>query len=94
MTRLMACEFAPRVRVNALAVRAVETDALGMFLQMEGMREQMEAKTPMGRIGTVEDVALAALYLASPASQWVTGKVFEIDGGSVDSTWPMKIAGY
>jgi 7-alpha-hydroxysteroid dehydrogenase len=94
MTRLMACEFAPRVRVNALAVGAVETDALGMFLQMEGMREQMEAKTPMGRIGTVEDVALAALYLASPASQWVTGKVFEIDGGSVDSTWPMKIAGY
>jgi len=94
MTRLMACEFAPRVRVNALAVGAVDTDALRMFLEMPGMRERMIEKTPMGRIGTVEDVALAALYLASPASSWVTGKVLEIDGGTVDSSWPFKIPGF
>ena len=95
MTRLLACEFAPRVRVNALAVGAVSTDALALLLSMGGdIEEQMVARTPMGRIGTTEDVALAALYLATPASDWVTGKVFEIDGGAVDSTWPLKIKGY
>jgi 7-alpha-hydroxysteroid dehydrogenase len=94
MTRLLACEFAPRVRVNALAVGAVETDALRAFLDIGDMREAMIKKTPMGRIGTVEDVALAALYLASPASSWVTGKVLEIDGGTVDSSWPLDIPGY
>jgi len=95
LTRLLACEFAPKVRVNALAVGAVSTDALNVFLAMcGGLEEQMVADTPMGRIGTTEDVALAALYLATPASAWVTGKVFEVDGGAVDSTWPLKIKGY
>ena len=92
MTRLLACEFAPRVRVNALAVGATETEALGMFLRAAPeLRAQMEALTPMARLGTPEDVALAVLYLASPASSWVTGKIFEIDGGTVASNWPLKM---
>jgi len=93
LTRLMACEFAPRVRVNALAVGATLTDALGLFVKGE-LKEQMEAMTPMGRLGSTEDIAAAALYLASPAAGWVTGKVFEVDGGTVDSNWPLKIPGY
>ena len=48
----------------------------------------------MGRLGSTEDIAAAALYLASPAAGWVTGKVFEVDGGTVDSNWPLKIPGY
>ena len=92
MTRLLAHEFAPRVRVNALAVGATETDALMPFLgAAEGLREQMVARTPMGRLGTPEDIALAVLYLASPASSWVTGKIFEVDGGTIASNWPFKI---
>jgi len=92
MTRLLAYEFAPRVRVNALAVGATETDALSPFLEAaEGLRQQMVALTPMGRLGTPEDIALAALYLASPASAWVTGKIFEVDGGTVASNWPIKM---
>jgi 7-alpha-hydroxysteroid dehydrogenase len=87
MTRMLAQEFAPRVRVNAIAVGAVETSALAPFLDDE-LRAQMSALTPMRRIGTVEDIALAVLYLATPASSWVTGKVFEIDGGSEVSNWP------
>ena len=87
MTRQLAAEFAPRVRVNALAVGAVETSALAPFLNDE-LRGAMEARTPMGRIGQVEDIALAALYLASPASSWVTGKVFEVDGGTETTNWP------
>src|SRR5438552_10648414 len=87
MTRQLAAEFAPRVRVNALAVGAVETSALRPFLTDE-IRRQMEAMTPMRRIGTVEDVALAALWLCSPAGSWVTGKVVEVDGGTESTNWP------
>jgi 7-alpha-hydroxysteroid dehydrogenase len=93
MTRLLACEFAPHVRVNALAVGATQTDALMPFLSDE-LRQQMEALTPMARLGTVEDIALAALYVASPAASWMTGKVLEIDGGTVASNWPIKIPAF
>jgi 7-alpha-hydroxysteroid dehydrogenase len=92
MTRLLAHEWAPQVRVNALAVGATETDALGPFLEAaDGLREQMVALTPMARLGTPQDIALAVLYLASPASSWVTGKVYEIDGGTIASNWPFKM---
>ncbi len=92
MTRLLAHEFAPHVRVNALAVGATETESLGPFLDAAaGVREQMTALTPMARLGTAEDIALAVLYLASPASSWVTGKILEIDGGTIASNWPFKM---
>ncbi len=94
MTRLMAFEFAPHVRVNAVAAGATETDALRPFLQSGDLREQMEALTPMGRLGTVEDIAGAALFLVSPAGSWVTGKVLEIDGGTIASNWPIKIPAF
>src|SRR5262245_4596877 len=87
MTKQLAAELAPRVRVNALAVGAVETAALRPFLNDE-IRRQMEALTPMRSIGTVEDIALAALWLCSPASGWVTGKVVEVDGGIESTNWP------
>jgi len=93
MTRLMAFELAPHVRVNALAVGATLTDSLGLFLN-EDVRRQMCELTPMGRLGTVEDIAQAALYLVSPASSWMTGKVIEIDGGTVASNWPIKIPAF
>jgi 7-alpha-hydroxysteroid dehydrogenase len=87
MTRQLAAEFAPRVRFNALAVGAVETSALMPFLT-EDLRRQMESMTPMRRLGRVEDIALAALWLCSPAGGWVTGKVVEVDGGSESTNWP------
>lgn len=87
MTRQLAAEFAPRIRVNALAVGAVHTSALAPFLTDE-TRGQMERMTPMRRLGTVEDVALAALWLCSPAGGWVTGKVVEVDGGTETTNWP------
>ena len=87
MTRQLAAEFAPRIRVNALAVGAVDTSALRPFLTDE-IRGQMEAMTPMRRIGTVDDVALAALWLCTPAGGWVTGKVVEVDGGTEQTNWP------
>jgi 7-alpha-hydroxysteroid dehydrogenase len=94
LTRLLACEFAPRIRVNALAVGAILTEALGPFLAQDGLKDKMEALTPLRRLGSPEDIALAALYLCSPASSWVTGKVFEVDGGTVASNWPIKLQAY
>jgi 7-alpha-hydroxysteroid dehydrogenase len=91
LTRLLATELAPKIRVNALAVGAVETSALAPFLKAEGMREKMESLTPLGRIGQVEDIAAAALWLASDAASWVTGKVIEVDGGQETTNFPIKL---
>ena len=87
MTRQLATELALRVRVNAIAVGAVETSSLVPFLN-DDLKARMEELTPMGRLGQVEDIALAALWLCSPAGGWVTGKVVEVDGGIETTNWP------
>jgi 7-alpha-hydroxysteroid dehydrogenase len=81
MTRNIAGELAPLVRVNAISVGGVATEGLAMVLTDDALRRQFEAGTPMHRPGSPEDIACAALYLASDASSWVTGKVFQVDGG-------------
>jgi 7-alpha-hydroxysteroid dehydrogenase len=81
VTRNIAAELAPRVRVNAITVGGVATQALDMVLTDDALRARFEAGTPMGRAGEPEDIACAVLYLASDASSWVTGKVFAVDGG-------------
>jgi 7-alpha-hydroxysteroid dehydrogenase len=82
MTRELAAEFAPKVRVNAIGVGGVATSALEAFLADESMRRTLAENTPMKRIGEPEDIAACALFLASPASSWVTGKVYDVDGGA------------
>lgn len=81
MTRLLAADLAPRVRVNAIAVGSVATSALEIVLENEELRDEMVAQTPLRRLGEPDDIAIAALYLASPAGSFVTGKVWEVDGG-------------
>lgn len=82
LTRNLAAEVAPKVRVNAISVGGVDTRSLAMVLANDALKKQFEANTPMARPGTPEDIAAAALFLASPASSWVTGKIFQIDGGT------------
>ncbi len=82
VTKNLAAELAPRVRVNAISVGGVATQALEVVLTDDTLRLMFEANTPMHRPGTPEDIACAALYLASPAGSWVTGKVFQVDGGT------------
>lgn len=81
LTRLMASDLAPRIRVNGIAVGSVATSALEIVLTNDDLRNEMVAKTPLHRLGETDDIAIAALYLASPASSFVTGKVLEVDGG-------------
>jgi 7-alpha-hydroxysteroid dehydrogenase len=87
MTRLMASELAPDVRVNGIAPGSILTDALRTLLDEPSLQKMCD-RTPMKRLGDVEDIALAALYLASPAAKWVTGKVLEVDGGMETTNMP------
>jgi 7-alpha-hydroxysteroid dehydrogenase len=80
-TRLAAADLAPRIRVNAIAVGAAATSALDIVLTDDGLRTQMEQATPLRRIGDPQDVAAAVIFLASPASGYITGKILEVDGG-------------
>ena len=80
-SRLAARDLAPRIRVNAIAVGSVATSALDFVVQNDEMRAAMEDATPLHSIGEAEDVAAAVVYLASPASAYMTGKVLEVDGG-------------
>jgi 7-alpha-hydroxysteroid dehydrogenase len=70
------------VRVNAIDVGGVATRSLEIVLTDDELRRQFIDGTPMHRPGEPEDIACAVLYLVSDASSWVTGKVFEIDGGT------------
>jgi 7-alpha-hydroxysteroid dehydrogenase len=81
MTRILAQEFAPKVRVNAIVVGQILTPGAASVLSKETLA-QAAANIPMGRLGDVRDIAGCALYLASPASSWVTGRVVEVDGGA------------
>jgi 7-alpha-hydroxysteroid dehydrogenase len=81
LTRLLAQDLAPRIRVNAIAVGSVATSALEIVLTNDDLRTEMVDNTPLRRLGEPEDIAIAALYLASPAGSFVTGKIFEVDGG-------------
>lgn len=80
LTALMATDLSPRIRVNAVAPGSIETDALGSVLNDE-MRATMLSLTPLQRLGRVEDIAAAVVYLASDAGSFLTGKVLEVDGG-------------
>ena len=79
LTMTFAFELAPYIRVNAIQPGGVWTEGAAPFL--EPAKDVIVRNTPLKRFGTVEDIGLLALYLASPASSWVTGRMYEIDGG-------------
>jgi 7-alpha-hydroxysteroid dehydrogenase len=85
MTRLLAVELAPRIRVNAISPGVVATEGLREALDAK-TRRQIETATPLHRLASVEDIANAAAWLASPRANYITGKVIELDGGA---EWPM-----
>lgn len=81
LTRLLASDLAPRIRVNGIAVGSVATSALQVVLDSDEIHDEMVSRTPLKRLGDPYDIAAAALWLASPAGGWVTGKLIEVDGG-------------
>jgi NAD(P)-dependent dehydrogenase (short-subunit alcohol dehydrogenase family) len=86
LTRSMALDYVrDNIRVNCLCPGTIDTPSLhqrlAAFADIEEARKQFIARQPMGRLGTAEEVAAAALYLVSDESRFVTGVAFSIDGG-------------
>jgi NAD(P)-dependent dehydrogenase (short-subunit alcohol dehydrogenase family) len=75
MTRWLATSLAPDIRVNSLAPGGVERDTPARF------KQAYEARTPLRRMATEEDMKGAAVFLASDASAYVTGQCLTVDGG-------------
>jgi 7-alpha-hydroxysteroid dehydrogenase len=80
-TRSAALDLCPRIRVNAIAPGSILTSALDVVASNDDLRKPMEQVTPMRRLGEPVDIAAAAVYLASPAGSFLTGKTLEVDGG-------------
>lgn len=91
MTRLMAADLAPKIRVNGIAVGSTATSALETVLQSDELRNEMINGTPLKRLGEPEDIAIGVLYLASPAGGFVTGKILEIDGGLEEANLALNL---
>lgn len=82
MTRGLAVEYAPfNIRVNALAPGFIETALTERVLKIKAFSDALLNQTPLGRFGTSEDVAMAALFFASDESSFITGAELAIDGG-------------
>jgi 7-alpha-hydroxysteroid dehydrogenase len=90
-TRLAALDLCPRIRVNAIAPGSIHTSALEVVAGNDELRTQLEKATPMRRLGEPADIAAAALYLASPAGAYLTGKTLEVDGGLITPNLELPI---
>ena len=81
-TKSVARELASRgITVNALAPGFIETDMTAAFT--EEMRQELAQRIPLNSFGKPDDIANAALFLASPAARYITGQVLTVDGGMV-----------
>jgi NAD(P)-dependent dehydrogenase (short-subunit alcohol dehydrogenase family) len=81
ITRALAVRWAPRVRVNAVGPGYIRTSLNTAWLDQPENRDYVERNTPMGRVGTPDDVVGAVVFLCSPAAGFITGQHLRVDGG-------------
>jgi NAD(P)-dependent dehydrogenase (short-subunit alcohol dehydrogenase family) len=81
LTRSLAAEFAPRIRVNAIAPSLTDTPLAQNLLSSEEKRKASASRHPLKRIGSPQEIARSAAYLLSDASAWISGQILPIDGG-------------
>ncbi len=81
LTRALAAEYTPKIRVNAVAPSLTHTPLAGKFLSSEEKIEKMNERHPLKRIGTPQDMAEITYFLLSEASSWMTGQILGVDGG-------------
>jgi NAD(P)-dependent dehydrogenase (short-subunit alcohol dehydrogenase family) len=89
LTRVGALEFGEHgLRVNAVAPGLIETPLTGVLFDVEPAKQAFLDATPLGRTGTVADVAAAALFLASDEAAWTSGTTLVVDGGELTTGFP------
>ena len=81
LTRSLAAEFAPKIRVNAIAPSLVNTPLASKFLNNEAKMEKANDRHPLGRVGSAKEIAQATTFLLGEESSWMTGRVLQLDGG-------------
>jgi len=81
MTRSLAAELAPRIRVNTVAPSLTDTPLAGGLLADDKRRQAAAERHPLGRIGETADIAQAVLFLLGDSGGWVTGQIISVDGG-------------
>jgi 3-oxoacyl-[acyl-carrier protein] reductase len=81
LTRCLALEYAPRLRVNCIAPGYVENEWSQEL--SEKTRQRLQQANPLQRLGTPEDIVETALFLASPAAAFITGQIILVNGGEV-----------
>jgi len=81
LTRSLAAEFAPKIRVNAIAPSLVDTPMASKFLNNEVKIEKANERHPLGRVGNAKEMAQASAFLLGEESSWMTGKILQLDGG-------------
>ena len=81
LTKSLAAEFAPKIRVNCIAPSIVNTPLANKFLNTEDKIEKAAARHPLNKIGTAKEIAQLTKYLLDEKSKWITGQVINIDGG-------------
>ena len=77
----LAAEYAPKIRVNAIAPSLVDTPLAGRLLNNDKKKEAMADRHPLKRFGQPEDIANLAVFLLSDKSSWMTGQILRADGG-------------
>lgn len=80
-TRAFAAEYAPKIRINAIAPSLTDTPLADKFLNSESKQEKAAERNPMKRFGTTADMAKISLFLLSDESSWITGQIIHVDGG-------------
>lgn len=81
LTKSLAAEFAPKIRVNAIAPSLTDTPLANKLLNTPQKKEANANRHPLKRIGTVADIAQAANFLLSENASWITGQIIHVDGG-------------
>tara|TARA_B100001093_G_C26828323_1_gene1015025 strand:- start:84 stop:773 length:690 start_codon:yes stop_codon:yes gene_type:complete len=81
LTRSLAAEFAPKIRVNAIAPSIVDTPLAKRLLNNDRKRDLISDKHPLKRVGEVSDISELACFLLSELASWITGQVIGVDGG-------------
>jgi NAD(P)-dependent dehydrogenase (short-subunit alcohol dehydrogenase family) len=81
LTKSLAAEFAPKIRVNAIAPSLTDTPLAGKILSTPEKKAAQAEYNPLKKIGSAEDIAEIAAFLLSKKSSWITGQIIHVDGG-------------